>query len=43
MVTRLDRGVGEVLTLLTELKIDRNTLIFFAPDNGHSAHGYKSG
>ena len=40
MVTHLDRGVGEVITLLKELKIDENTLIFFASDNGHSAHGY---
>ena len=40
MVTHLDRGVGEVMTLLRELKIDEDTLVFFASDNGHSAHGY---
>ncbi len=40
MVSRLDRGVGDVLALLDELGIDDNTLIVFASDNGHSAHGY---
>jgi arylsulfatase A-like enzyme len=40
MVTRLDSGVGDVVAVLKELEIERNTLIFFASDNGHSAHGY---
>ena len=40
MVSRLDTAVGEILALLADLKIDNNTLIIFASDNGHSAHGY---
>jgi arylsulfatase A-like enzyme len=34
MVTRLDRDVGQLLTLLAELGIDDNTLVIFAGDNG---------
>ena len=41
MVSRLDRGVGDVLAVLDELGIDDNTLVLFASDNGHSAHGYE--
>ncbi|MDB6026055.1 MAG: N-acetylgalactosamine-6-sulfatase [Verrucomicrobiales bacterium] len=33
-VTRLDRDVGQLLDLLKELKIDENTIVFFAGDNG---------
>lgn len=40
MVTRLDSAVGELLELLKKLEIDEQTLIVFASDNGHSAHGY---
>lgn len=40
MVTRLDEGVGDVLTLLEELGIDEKTIVLFASDNGHSTHGY---
>jgi arylsulfatase A-like enzyme len=40
MVTRLDSAVGDVLALLEKLEIDRQTIVFFASDNGHSAHGY---
>lgn len=36
MVTRLDSDVGRLLDLLKELKIDDNTLIIFAGDNGAS-------
>ncbi len=35
-VTRLDRDVGQILDLLKELKIDDNTIVFFAGDNGSS-------
>jgi arylsulfatase A len=35
-VTRLDRDVGQLLDLLKELKIDDNTIVFFAGDNGAS-------
>ncbi|MCH1495521.1 MAG: sulfatase-like hydrolase/transferase, partial [Rubripirellula sp.] len=34
MVTMLDRQVGEILTLLKDLQIDDNTLVFFSGDNG---------
>jgi len=40
MVTRLDSAVGDILSLLKQLDLDRRTLIFFASDNGHSTHGY---
>jgi arylsulfatase A-like enzyme len=36
MVTRLDSDVGELLDLLKELKIDDNTLVMIAGDNGSS-------
>ena len=35
-VTRLDHDVGQILDLLKELKIDDNTIVFFAGDNGSS-------
>ena len=34
MITRLDGDVGRMMALLKELKIDENTLVFFASDNG---------
>ncbi len=34
MVTMLDRQVGEVIALLKELGIERDTLVFFSGDNG---------
>jgi arylsulfatase A len=34
MITRMDRSVGRVLTLLKELKLDDNTLVVFTSDNG---------
>lgn len=36
MVTRLDADVGRLLALLRELKIDDQTLVMFAGDNGSS-------
>lgn len=36
MVTRLDSDVGRLLALLKELKIDDNTLVIMAGDNGSS-------
>lgn len=35
-ITRLDRDVGQLLSLLQELKIDRNTLVMLSGDNGSS-------
>jgi len=34
MVTRMDRTVGRVTDLLKELKLDQNTIVIFASDNG---------
>lgn len=34
MVSRLDRHVGEVMTLLKELGLDDDTIVFFTSDNG---------
>ncbi|MBI1900524.1 MAG: arylsulfatase [Planctomycetia bacterium] len=34
MVSRLDRSVGEIMALLKELNLEKNTLVFFASDNG---------
>lgn len=34
MISRLDRDVGRMMALLKELKIDTNTLVLFASDNG---------
>ncbi len=34
MVTMVDRQIGEVLALLKELGVEKNTLIFFSGDNG---------
>lgn len=37
MVTRMDRDVGRLLTLLKELELEAKTLVFFTSDNG-AAH-----
>jgi arylsulfatase A-like enzyme len=34
MITRLDKDIGRLMALLKELKLDTNTLVFFASDNG---------
>ncbi|MDO8682072.1 MAG: arylsulfatase [Armatimonadota bacterium] len=36
MVSRMDSAVGELMSLLQELEIDDNTLVFFVSDNGYS-------
>lgn len=41
MVSHLDRDVGQLMTLLKEMKVDDKTLVMFAGDNG-SAFGEKS-
>jgi arylsulfatase A-like enzyme len=42
-VTRLDSGVGQLLALLKELKIEDKTLVIFTSDNGpHSEGGHKA-
>jgi arylsulfatase A len=37
MITRLDRSVGQILTLLQRLGLDEKTIVFFASDNGAPA------
>jgi len=39
MVSRMDRSIGQVMTLLDSLGIDRNTLVFFSSDNGPTYNG----
>jgi arylsulfatase A-like enzyme len=39
-VRRIDFGVGDVLQLLKDLKIDNNTLVVFSSDNGPSIESY---
>lgn len=39
MVTRLDMYVGEVITQLKELGIDKNTIVIFTSDNGPHQEG----
>jgi arylsulfatase A len=34
MVSRMDRDVGRIMSLLKELNLDDNTLVFFTSDNG---------
>jgi len=34
MVTRMDRDVGRIFSLLKKLEIDDNTIVFFTSDNG---------
>jgi arylsulfatase A-like enzyme len=34
MVTRMDRDIGRLMQLLKDLKLDNNTIVFFASDNG---------
>ena len=39
MITRMDRDVGRIMTLLRELGLDENTLIIFSSDNGPTYAG----
>jgi arylsulfatase A-like enzyme len=34
MVARMDADIGEILSLLKELKLDQDTIVFFSSDNG---------
>ena len=40
MVTRMDYHVGQIMTLLKELDLDKKTIVFFTSDNG-SAMGWE--
>ena len=35
MVSRMDAQIGEIMALLKEKGIDKNTLVIFTSDNGH--------
>ncbi len=39
MVSRMDRYVGELMELLRELKLDKDTLVMFSSDNGPHCEG----
>ncbi|QDT89575.1 arylsulfatase [Gimesia algae] len=39
MITRLDRDMGSLVSLLKELKLENNTIIFFTSDNGPHQEG----
>ncbi len=39
MITRMDRGIGRILSKLKEHNIDDNTIVFFTSDNGPSHAG----
>lgn len=42
MITRMDRDVGRLVSLLQELEIAEHTLVFFTSDNGpHSEGGHR--
>lgn len=42
MITHMDKDVGRLLSLLDELKLDKNTLVIFTSDNGpHNEGGHK--
>ncbi len=44
MMTRMDRGIGQILDLLNELDIAENTLVLFTSDNGpHYEGGHQPG
>ncbi len=44
MVSRLDRDVGRILSLLQKLGLDKNTLVLFTSDNGpHKEGGHDPG
>ena len=39
MITRMDRGVGQIMTLLQRLNLEKNTIVFFTSDNGAQGGG----
>lgn len=39
MITRMDKGVGEIVALLDELGVGDNTILMFTSDNGHHDEG----
>ena len=43
MISRLDAHVGEVMALLKELGVEKNTVVFFTSDNGAQSGGKDGG
>jgi arylsulfatase A-like enzyme len=41
MVTRMDSDVGKIIALLKQRGIDKNTIVFFASDNGAEIHYFR--
>jgi arylsulfatase A-like enzyme len=39
MISRLDRDVGELLDMIQQMNLDRNTIVLFTSDNGPHAEG----
>ncbi len=39
MITRMDHGIGEIMSLLRELGLDEDTLVVFTSDNGPTFNG----
>jgi arylsulfatase A len=39
MISRMDEQIGQIVDLLKELKIDKNTLVMFSSDNGPASGG----
>jgi len=39
MITRMDRDVGRIMSLLKKLRLDKNTLVIFTSDNGPTYAG----
>ncbi len=39
MITRMDREIGRILSLLSELGLDENTVVMFTSDNGPTFNG----
>jgi len=45
MIESVDKGVGEIIQILKDLGVEKNTLVFFTSDNGgyiHYAHEFKN-
>jgi arylsulfatase A-like enzyme len=39
MITRMDKDIGKVMEMLQKFKLDENTVVFFASDNGAHKEG----